>query len=113
MAHSRNNGKNLRVSHSIFTQKFGAVPKYERLVELPTFGHSDNHAGLQLCDIVCSALLNPIACFAYCAGHVNNVRCASQGPVRSTTEGTPAPLLRCRDKPPCGRADGLRRHRSQ
>ena len=73
IADSRTKSKNLRVSHSIFTQKFSAVPNYERLVELPTFGHSDNHAGLQICDIVCSGLLYPIACFAYCTGHVNNV----------------------------------------
>ena len=57
----------------MFTQKFSAIPNYERLVELPTFGHSDNHAGLQLCNIVCSGMLYPIACFAYCADHVNNV----------------------------------------
>lgn len=73
IADSRSKSKNLRVSHSIFTQKFSAVPNYGRLVELPTFGHSDNHVGLQICDIVCSALLYPIACCAYCTGHVNNV----------------------------------------
>ena len=73
----RSKSKNLRVSHSIFTQKFSATPNYERLVELPTFGHSDNHAGLQICDIVCSGLLYPIACYAYCAGHVNNVHVQS------------------------------------
>ena len=73
IADSRSKSKNLRVSHSIFTQKFSADPNYEHLVELPTSGHSDNHAGLQLCDIVCSALLYPIACFAYYTGHVNNV----------------------------------------
>ena len=73
IADSRNKRKNLSVSHSIFTQKFSAAPRYERLVELPTFGNSDNHAGLQICDIVCSGLLYPVACFAYCAGHVNNV----------------------------------------
>ena len=73
IADSRTKSKNLRVSHSIFTQKFRTVPNYERLVELPTFGHSNNHAGLQICDIVCSGLLYPIACFAYCTGHVNNV----------------------------------------
>ncbi len=73
IADSRSKSKNLRVSHSIFTQKFSAVPNYERLVELPSFGHSDNHVGLQICDIVCSALLYPIACYAYCTGHVNNV----------------------------------------
>ena len=73
IADSRSKSKNLRVSHSIFTQKFSTVPNYERLVELPTFGHSDNHVGLQICDIVCSALLYPIACYAYCSGHVDNV----------------------------------------
>ena len=74
IADSRNKIKNVNVSHSIFTQKFSsAAPRYEPLVELPTFGHSENHAGLQLCDIICSALLYPVACFAYCAGHVQNV----------------------------------------
>ena len=74
IADSRNKFKNVSVSHSIFTRKFSsAAPSYQRLVELPTFGHSDNHAGLQICDIVCSSLLYPIACFAYCTGHVNNV----------------------------------------
>ena len=73
IADSRSKNKNLTVSHSIFTQKFSAAPTYERLADLPTFGHSDNHVGLQVCDIVCSALLYPIACHAYCTGHVNNV----------------------------------------
>ena len=74
IADSRNKIGNVRVSHSIFTQKFSQVAEnYGRLLELPTFGHSDNHAGLQICDIVCSALLFPVACFAYCTGHVNNV----------------------------------------
>lgn len=74
IADSRNKFKNVNVSHSIFTQKFSrAAQKYKGMVELPTFGHSDNHAGLQVCDIVCSTLLFPIACFAYCSGHVNNV----------------------------------------
>ena len=74
IADSRNKFKNVRVSHSIFTQKFSpTVQRYQHLAELPTFGHSENHVGLQLCDIVCSALLTPIACFAYCTGHVNNV----------------------------------------
>ena len=47
IADSRSKSKNPRVSHSIFTQKFSTVPNYERLVELPTFGHSDNHVGLR------------------------------------------------------------------
>lgn len=74
IADSRNKFKNVTVSHSIFTQKFSSVARtYERLAELPTFGHSENHVGLQVCDLVCSALLYPIASFAYCTGHVANV----------------------------------------
>jgi len=73
IADSRNKFKNVRVSHSVFTQKFGTTARYPRIVELPTFGHSDNHAGLQVCDLVCSALLYPVACHAYCSGHVDNI----------------------------------------
>ena len=72
IADGRQQFQNVRVSHSVFTQKFAVEPRYRQLIELPTFGHSDNHAGLQLCDIVCSGLLYPIACFAYCTGHVAN-----------------------------------------
>ena len=61
IADSRNKIKNVNVSHSIFTQKFSsAAPRYEPLVELPTFGHSENHAGLlkltRLCGSVQSGL---------------------------------------------------------
>ena len=74
IADSRNKFKNVNVSHSIFTQKFSTTAQaYPRIVELPTFGHSDNHAGPQVCDILCSALLYPVACHTYCTGHVNNV----------------------------------------
>ena len=74
IADSRSKSKNVNVSHSIFTQKFGFKnPTYQQITELPTFAHSNNHAGLQICDIVCSALLYPIACFVYCTGYVNNV----------------------------------------
>lgn len=74
IADSRNKFKNVSVSHSIFTQKFSPANRsYGRIVELPTFGHSDNHAGLQVCDLICSGVLYPIACYAYCAGHVANV----------------------------------------
>ena len=73
IADSRSKPQNSKVSHSIFLKKFGTANFCDHLIELPTFGHSDNHAGLQICDIVCSALLYPIACFAYCTGYVNNV----------------------------------------
>ena len=74
IADSRDHLKNVNVAHSVFTQKFSAAaPAFDRVLELPTFGHSENHAGIQICDIVCSALLYPIATFAYCTGHVANV----------------------------------------
>lgn len=64
---------NAAVSHSIFTQKFKATgDEYSRIVEMPTFGHSENHAGLQIVDLITSAVLVPIACFAYCSGYITN-----------------------------------------
>jgi hypothetical protein len=71
---SRNKPKNTNVSHSVFTQKFRtAGDAYGRLVEMPVFGHSDNHAGIQAADIICSAFLFPMAAYVYCLGHVNNI----------------------------------------
>jgi hypothetical protein len=66
--------QNTRVSFSIFTQKFRlAGDPYPHIVEMPTFGNSDNHAGIQVADLLCSGLLYPIACYSYCTGHVQNV----------------------------------------
>lgn len=74
IADSRTKGKNAIVSHSIFTQRFKASgDPYPSLVEVPTFGHSDNHAGLQMMDFVCSALLFPIAAQVCCAGHMTDL----------------------------------------
>ncbi len=61
------------VSFSIFTQKFQfAGDAYPRLMEMPVFGQSLNHAPIQVCDVLCSGLLYPIAAHTYC-GHVQNV----------------------------------------
>jgi len=71
---SRAHPQNARVSFSIFTQKYKALgDPYPRIVEMPAFGHSENHAGLQVCDIICSALLFPIAAYSFCTGYVTNV----------------------------------------
>jgi hypothetical protein len=88
IADSRNKGLNVPVSHSIFTQKFRAAgDAYNRVYELPTFAHSDNHVGLQLADNhvglqladnVSSALLYPVASFTYCTGLVDNVHVQPQ-----------------------------------
>lgn len=64
---------NTQVAHSIFTQKFkGTGDAYDRIVELPAFSHSDNHAGLQLSDLLASAFVTPIAIETYCAGRLNS-----------------------------------------
>lgn len=71
---SRNKPKNTNVSHSVFTQKYRAGgDAYAGLVEMPVFGHSDNHAGIQAADMICSAFLFPMAAYVYCQGHVNNI----------------------------------------
>lgn len=74
VADSRRKAENANATHSIFTQKFGLRgDRYSRILEAPTYGHSENHVGLQLADHLCSALLFPIACFVYCTGHVTNI----------------------------------------
>lgn len=71
VADFRTPGLNTQVSHSIFTQKYRAKgDPMERLLELPTFGHSDNHVPLQIADLLCSTLLFPMATATYCAGQV-------------------------------------------
>ena len=65
---------NTPVAHSIFTQKFKATgDAYDRIIELPAFSHSDNHAGLQIADTICSAVLTPMCIQTYCEGYVRNI----------------------------------------
>jgi hypothetical protein len=74
IADSRVPKQNETVSYSIFTQKFKRTgDDHSRVLEMPTFGHSTNHAGIQVADIVASTLLFPMAAHAYSTGHVNNV----------------------------------------
>lgn len=74
IADSRTKVEDRRVSFSILTQKFKfGGDKYFRIVEMPTFGQSDNHAGIQVCDLLCSGLLFPIAAYAFCMGYVTNI----------------------------------------
>ncbi len=71
---SRDQALNRIVSHSVFTEKFRAAgDRHPRVLEMPTFGHSENHAGIQIADLVCSGLLFPMAVDAYCAGAVKSV----------------------------------------
>ncbi|MDP9225544.1 MAG: DUF3800 domain-containing protein, partial [Actinomycetota bacterium] len=74
IADSRSYKGNIGVSHSIFTQKFKVDgDEYDRILEMPTFGHSDNHVGIQIADLIASAMVYPMATSAYCSGHVQNV----------------------------------------
>jgi len=65
---SRDKSSNTRVAHSLLTQihRAGTNP-LDRFLEIPTYGHSDNHAGLQLADLLVSAVLAPLAVQTYCA----------------------------------------------
>lgn len=71
---SRNKALNSLASFSVFTQKFKATgDKIPHVFEMPVFGHSENHAGVQIADILCSALLFPLAVHAYCRGAVQSI----------------------------------------
>jgi hypothetical protein len=74
IADSRTKAQNSGVSHSLFTQKFQvAGDTFPNLREMVVFGHSDNHAGLQVVDTIASGIVCPMAIHAYCTGHVNNL----------------------------------------
>lgn len=65
---------NDRVAHSIFTQKYRAKgDPFSNILELPSFGVSNNHAGLQITDLLCTTLLYPLASATYCKGHIVGV----------------------------------------
>jgi hypothetical protein len=69
-----NHATNVAVSHSVFTQKFKLDgDEYGRILEMPTFGHSENHVGIQIADLVASALVFPMATQAYCTGRIIGV----------------------------------------
>jgi hypothetical protein len=73
IADSRNSYLNSVVAHSVFTQKYRhAGDPYPRMPETPTFGHSENHAGLQIADIILSTVVWPMAAYAYQFGRINS-----------------------------------------
>jgi len=66
IADSRDYMKNVNVAHSIFTQKFQLSSSiYARVLELPSFGHSENHAGIQITCWRSSYLQPPPLTLAY------------------------------------------------
>lgn len=104
IADSRDHLKNVSVAHSVFTQKFRASSTvYSRILELPTFGHSENHAGIQICDLVCSALLYPIAAQAYCTGYVANLHVQPRAAQLKHRFGATLKAMQHRYQDPTGR----------
>jgi hypothetical protein len=73
---------------------------------MPTFGHSDNHVGIQIADLLCSALLFPIAAQTYCTGHVNNVHVQAGYGLLKTRFGTQLSALQHRFQDGGGRWRG-------
>jgi hypothetical protein len=74
IADGRGHQQNVRIAHSVFTQKWCAAgDPYPSMTEVPLFAESDNHAGLQIADLVASALVFPMAASAYCAPRVGAV----------------------------------------
>ena len=67
IADGRSHSTNMKVAHSIFTQKWRTGgDTYPALREVPLFAASDNHAGLQIADLIASTLIFPMAAAAYC-----------------------------------------------
>ncbi|QLG94890.1 DUF3800 domain-containing protein [Pseudomonas yamanorum] len=76
IADFRDPARNRYVAHSIFTQKHKlgkGGDAYPSIEEAAVFGISDNHACLQIADLICSTILYPIAGRTVCAGPFNNV----------------------------------------
>ena len=65
---AREQTQNVLAAHSVFTDKFrtGGDP-IPAMIELPVFAHSENHASLQVSDLIASTMLLPMAAHAYCA----------------------------------------------
>ncbi len=71
---SRWHSVNVQVAHSVFTQKFRhSGDALDRIIDLPSFAHSDNLAGSQIADLIASALLFPLSTYTYCSGYVTGL----------------------------------------
>ncbi len=75
IADFRDPARNRYVAHSIFTQKHklgNGGDAYPSIEETAVFGISDNHACLQITDLICSSLLGPIAGRVVCHESFDN-----------------------------------------
>ncbi|MBT2488668.1 DUF3800 domain-containing protein [Streptomyces sp. ISL-96] len=73
---SRSYVKNLKNVDCVTTEKFrNGADRLPHLAESPVFGHSDTHVGLQIADLVVSAILFPAACTTYADDLTWNIHC--------------------------------------
>jgi len=98
---------NRPVAHAIFTQKFKTGgDEFDRILEMPTFGDSQNHVGIQIADLLASALLFPMATAEYCVGHVSSVHVDASFKLLARRYGTRLRRLQYRYDDPQGRRRG-------
>ena len=104
---SRTQSLNRQVAHSIFTQKFRlSGDAYDRIIDLPTFAHSENHAGIQIADLIASAFLFPMATYSYCMGHIQSVHVQPQHRLIKNRYGQEIQQLQYRYQEASGRTMG-------
>jgi hypothetical protein len=73
---SRNPTDNVGNVHCVTTRKFGkGGDRMPHLPESPVFGHSNTHLGLQIADLLVSAVLAPAASVTYAGELQGNVHC--------------------------------------
>ncbi|MGP4089689.1 DUF3800 domain-containing protein [Streptomyces sp. KR55] len=73
---SRTKSKNVDNVHCVTTRKFRAGGDLlPHVAESPVFGHSDSHIGLQIADLLMSAILFPAACATYADDLTWNTHC--------------------------------------
>jgi Protein of unknown function (DUF3800) len=74
IADGRQHRTNIEVAHSIFTQKARVGgDAYPAIREVPLFAASDNHAGLQIADLLASTLVLPMGIAGFCPLRPANV----------------------------------------
>lgn len=75
IADHRDPARNQYVAHSVFTQKHkmsGGGDAFPLIDETAVFGMSNNHACLQIADLICSTILAPISARALLKGVIDN-----------------------------------------
>lgn len=73
---SRTKSKNVDNVHCVTTRKLRAGGDLmPHVAESPVFGHSDSHIGLQIADLLISAVLFPAACATYAEDLTWNTHC--------------------------------------